>query len=285
MTRFDWYQATIYAPDPTYHGLGMSLMAAWELSDLVQDRGMHGYTQGARIVRGETTLCRLWWGGNPGVNVTSSGEEAPVLAAALKRLGLSYGVTRGDACADWIEEGCFDSLSAHLMQYAKDNGITINQQGDWVRGQARTLYLGSPQSPIRICLYEKGYEQRSKVGGDAPLDWTRLEVRVKPKSNHRMAVAGWEPSEFFSAGWVADALAVLGWNDLQKRAVGTVWKPSDDERSRSVLCRQYGAVMERWASEAGGWDALGVSFKSLMDELRSRDQSAKKAVPASHRID
>lgn len=281
MTRFDWYQATIWAADPSYRGLGQHLLNAWELADLAPDRGMHGYTQGAKIVRGDKTLCRLWWGGNPGVNVTSSGEEAPVLAEALKGLGLSYGVTRVDSCADWIEEGCFDSLSSHLMRFAKDNGITINQQGDWVRGQARTLYLGSPQSPIRICLYEKGYQ----LGGDAPRDWTRLEVRVKPKGEHRAAVAAWSPSDVFAAGWVSDALAVLGWNDLEKRAVGTVWKPSDDERSRSVLCRQYGAVMERWASEVGGWDRLGESFKDLMTELRRRDQASKQAAPAPQRIE
>jgi hypothetical protein len=89
----------------------------------------------------------------------------------------------------------------------------------------------------------------------------------------------------FAAGWVADALAVLGWNDLEKRAVGTVWKPSDDERSRSVLCRQYGAVMERWASEVGGWDRLGESFKDLMTELRRRDQASKQRIPAQQRTE
>ncbi|MFO5615250.1 replication initiation factor domain-containing protein, partial [Klebsiella pneumoniae] len=73
--------------------------------------------------------------------------------------GADYPATRAHACVAWVEEGPFDSLSAHLIAYAKDNGISINQQGDWARGQARTLYLGSPQSPVRICLYEKGYEQ------------------------------------------------------------------------------------------------------------------------------
>lgn len=283
MTRFDWYQATIWAPDPTYQGLGKRLMDAWEFAELVQAKGMHGYTQGANIIRGEHVLCRIWWGGNPGVHVTSSGEDAPVLADALRRLGLSYSIARIDSCADWVEEGCFDSLSAHLIQFAKANRIAIDQRGDWIRGESRTLYLGSDKSPIRICLYEKGYERRAKVGGDAPLDWTRLEVRVKPKGEHRTRMVSWEPSEVFGAGWVADALAVLGWDDLEKRAVGTVWKPSDDERSRSVLCRQYGAVMERWAADAGGWDKLGESFKDLMTELRRRDHMAKKAVPVANR--
>lgn len=274
MTRFDWYQATVYAPDPSYRGFGKVLMDAWELADLAPDRGMHGYTHGAKIVRGDRTLCRLWWGGNPGVNVTSSGEDAPVLAEAMKRIGLSYGVTRVDSCADWIEEGCFDSLSAHLMAFAKDKGITINQQGDWMRGQARTLYVGSPQSPVRICLYEKGYEQRLKHGGDAPLDWVRLEARVKPKGDHRVAVASWKPSQVFSAGWIAEALAALGWDDMQKRAVGTVWRPSDAERSRLALLRQYGNVIAQWAQEAGGWDALGPEVRAALDKVKQESAHA-----------
>ncbi|MNF74321.1 Replication initiation factor [compost metagenome] len=260
MTRFDWYQATVYVPNPQYRGLIDHLSRAWELSDIAPDRGMHGYLHGAKIVRGERRLCTLWWGGNPGVNITSSSEEAPVLAAALRAFGCSYGVTRVDACADWVEEGCFDSLSAHLIAYAQEKGITINQQGDWIRGQARTLYLGSPQSPVRICLYEKGYEQ----GGDAPKDWTRLEVRVKPKGEHKISVASWEPSDVFAAGWVSEALAVLGWDNLEKRAVGTVWRPDDAERSRLALLRQYGPILSLWASEVGSWESLGSTIGAAL---------------------
>lgn len=270
-SRFDWYQATVYVADPSYRGLSSELVKAWDLADLAPDRGMHGYLHGAKVVRGDKTLCRVWWGGNPGVNITASGEEAPVLAELLKRLGLSYGVTRADSCCDWVEEGLFDSLSAHLIQFAQDKSISINQQGDWVRGQGRTIYLGSPQSPIRLVLYEKGYEQ----GGDAPRDWVRLEVRVKPKREHRLAVAGWGSDEFLYCGWVADALAALGWNQLYKRAVGTVWRPSDEARARAALLRQYGAVMERWAVEAGGWDAFGAVLSGQLDAIRSRDQQAE----------
>lgn len=227
---------------------------------------MHGYIHGGKIVRGDRVLCRLWWGGNPGVNITSTSEESPVLAEALRVFGGSYGVTRVDACADWVEEGCFDSLSAHLMAFAQEKGISINQQGDWVRGQARTLYLGSPQSPVRICLYEKGYEQ----GGDAPKDWTRLEVRVKPKGgDNKAAVASWKPSDVFSAGWVSEALAVLGWSDLEKRSVGTVWRQTDAERSRAALLVQYGAIIAQWASEAGSWESMGLEMADAIAKRKS----------------
>lgn len=276
MTRFDWYQATVYAPDPSYAGLIDHLMRVWELVDFAPDKGMHGYTHGAKISRGSHTLCRLWWGGNPGVNITATSEDAPALAEALRTCGIEYHVTRVDACADWIEEGCFDSLSSHLIAFAENQGITINQQGDWVRGQSRTLYLGSPQSPVRICLYEKGYEQ----GGDAPKDWTRLEVRLKPKGAHRNAVASWKPSEVFCSGWVADALAVLGWHDLEKRSVGTVWRQSDAERTRAALLAQYGPALALWAQEAGSWEDLGTLLGQAVVKARpSLGNTAKSSPP------
>lgn len=273
MIRFDWYQATVYAPDPSYRGLLKHLMAAWELVDFAPDKGMHGYTHGGKIIRGETVLCRLWWGGNPGVNITSSSEQAPVLAEALKTFGSSYGVTRADACADWDEEGCFDSLSAHLMQFAEKNGLSINQQGDWVRGQARTLYVGSPNSPVRVCLYEKGWEQRSKGHPDAPVDWVRLEVRVKPKGALKESVARWDAREFFAVGWVSDALQVLGWDSLEKRAVGTLWRPQDYDRSRAALLHQYGATLLHWRSEAGSWEALGAILGEEIVKVKERSHS------------
>jgi len=248
------------------------LLSTWEFTDLAPDRGMHGYTHGAKIVRGERVLARLWWGGNPGVNITATSEDAPALAETLKASRLPFGVTRVDSCADWIEEGCFESLSNHLMVYALEQGISINQQGDWQRGQARTLYLGSPQSPVRICLYEKGYEQ----GGDAPKDWTRLEVRVKPKGQHKLSVASWEARDVFGAGWVPGALKALGWDDLVKRAVGTVWRQNDADRARAALLRQYGAVITQWATEAGSWEALGVLLGGALVGIKNSSDSTNK---------
>lgn len=260
MSRFDWYQATVYATDPKESGLLDALLRAWPMSDVAPERAMHGFTSGARITRGDHKLCHLWWGGNPGINVTATSDDAPMLAKALKRLGLPYGVTRADACSDWVEEGAFESLSNHLIQFAIANRIAINQQGDWSRGEARTLYVGAPQSPIRICLYEKGYEQ----GGDAPRDWTRLEVRVKPKGPARLSVARMEPQELFACGWVHQALLALGWDDYQKRSVGVVWRPSDTERSRRALLKQYGAVIAQWAEESGGWDVFGHAVRDAL---------------------
>lgn len=281
MIRFDYYQATVQAPDPSFAGLLDHLMAAWELVDFVPTGAKHGYLRGGKIVRGSTDLCTVWWGGNPGVNVHTSSDQAPVLASALKTLGLPFGVSRVDSCLDWFEDGCFESLSGHLIKFAQDNRIMINQQGDWVRGQARTLYLGSPTSTARICLYEKGYEQRAKHGGEAPLNWVRLEVRVRPKGAHKIAVSAWEPRDVFAAGWVADALAVLDLDIGEKRSVGTLWKPSDTDRARAAMIVQYGATMSLWAEEIGSWGEFGVVLHDAIADRKKRSvgNTAKSSPP------
>ncbi|MEL3863860.1 replication initiation factor domain-containing protein, partial [Pseudomonas aeruginosa] len=254
--KFDWYQSTVQASDPQACGLVDALQQAWELTDWVPAKNLNGYTYGGAIVRGETTLAHLCWGGNTGINVKTTSADSPVLAEALRgfyeRTGVQHLPTRVDACCDWVEEGLFDSLSAHLIAYAIEHRLAINQQGDWERGQARTLYIGSKDSPVRLVLYEKGYEQ----GGDAPLGWVRLEVRIRPKKEHRFMVSTWGADMCFCAGWVPDALKVLDWDGLQKRAVGTVWRRSDVDRSRAALLKQYGRLLAAWAEEEGGWPEL-----------------------------
>lgn len=274
VARFDWYQSTVQAADPQACGLVDHLLAAWDLADWVPARNLNGYSFGGAIVRGDRTLAHLCWGGNPGINVKTTSDESPVLAAALAEFSgvtrIPHCPTRVDACCDWVEPGLFDSLSAHLIEFAQGNRLAINQQGDWTRGEGRTLYLGSKNSPVRLVLYEKGYEQ----GGDAPRDWVRLEVRVRPKRDHRSVVASWDADQCFCAGWVPDALQVLNWDDLRGRAsVGTVWRRSDAERSRAALLRQYAAVIRDWKTEAAcSWsefgEVLGAALEGEMSTVR-----------------
>jgi len=270
MARWDWYQSTVLVQDPQSSGLVSALLEAWPLSDWAPAKNLNGYLYGGQIRRGDRTLCHVCWGGQAGVNCKTTSDESPVLAAALRGFGKQHMPTRVDACVDWEEEGFFDSVSAALIQFAQDNRLAINQQGDWVRGEARTLYLGSKDSPVRLVLYEKGYEQ----GGDAPKDWVRMEVRVRPKREHRAAVATWEPGHAFEAAWVPAAVRVLGWDSLVKRSVGTVWKRSDADRARAALVRQYGAIIASWASEVGSWEALGPALAKEIERQGSPSLAA-----------
>jgi hypothetical protein len=254
IAKFDWYQSTVAASDPQDCGLVDHLLKAWPLSDYTPGKNLNGYHRGAYIKRGDRVLCHICWGGQPGINLKTTSDESPVLAEALRTFRIPHAPTRVDSCVDWVEEGLFDSIAAHLIQFAQDNRLKISQQGDWVRGMGRTLYLGSPDSPVRLVLYEKGYEQ----GGGAPLDWVRLEARIRPKSAHRPMVANWDASDVFRSQWLPDALQALGWDDIHGRAsLGTVWRKSDEERARAALMKQYGAILAKWAADSGGWDSFG----------------------------
>lgn len=273
--KFDWYQSTVAIQCPQDSGLVDHLLKAWPFSDWGPAKNLNGYTQGGAISRGGRVLCHVCWGGQIGVNCKTTSDESPVLAEALRTFGKVHLPTRVDSCIDWVEEGLFDSLAGLLTKYAQDNRLAINQQGDWIRGEGRTLYVGSKDSPVRLVIYEKGYEQ----GGDAPRDWVRMEARIRPKREHRHMVASWDASMVFCAQWLPDALQALGWDDLHGRAsIGTVWRKSDEERARAALVKQYGAVMARWAADSGGWDSFGAVVRDEITKAQSAPQGLPHAV-------
>jgi hypothetical protein len=257
MAKFDWYQCTFHELSPL--DVMRSIEKAYPFALIEPDAAKNGYRVGHVFKQGDEVLARVWWEGNPGVHVITTSANAHKLAPLLRGLG-GHQVTRLDACEDWIESGLFDRLSAHLTGFAVANGIKIEQQGDWVRGVGRTLYLGARSSTVRLVLYEKGYE----CGGD--LDWVRMEVRCRPKGLiARMLVSEWLPGDAFGAAqWLVEALEGIGWGHLQAQSIGTVYRPSDDERARLVLIKQYGAVLRRWHEQAGGLEAFSLE---LMDQL------------------
>ena len=257
MSRFDWYQATVHGlTEVVLTAVNNALLNVFDLSDFAPSTPLNGYTHGAVIRRGDTVFASIFWGGNRGVNVKGTGENAPQISKALRSLPYRHRVTRVDSCVDWVESGLFDRLASSLIAFALEHDIKINQQGDWERGQARTLYLGAPSSTVRLVLYEKGYES----GGDS--DWVRLEARVRPRGDHGYLVATWSPDDVFRASrWLVGALECIGWDGLIARSVGTVWRPSDLDRAKLALIRQYRRTLLSWADQVGGWDMLAVELQ------------------------
>jgi len=154
-----------------------------------------------------------------------------------------------------------------LMSYAVANGIKINQVGDWERGKARTLYLGSRKSAVQLVMYEKGYET-----GSSDLDWVRLEVRVYPKKDKGYQAAAFEPNEFFGTTWVAGAIKRCGLGRFKRLELGTVYRPSDAERARRALCKQYGNVLLEWIDESASPTAFTDKLHSMIEESRTINQ-------------
>lgn len=260
MVRWDWYQATVTAATVGQVSGRLVAHPAAEMADLIPARGMHGYDHGAELRRGDHVLARLWYGGNPGINVTGSGEDAPfvaeVLAAGRTGNGWIVRPTRVDACYDKVEPDLFDRWSQALLRFAEAKGIQTNFQGDWLHSRARTLYLGSPKSTTRLVIYEKGYQLNADPA------WVRLEVRVKPDRHARAKVATWQPSDAFRASrWLVQALDAIGWRTEPVDPVGTIRVPSDAERARHALITQYARTLDRWAADLGGWQALAATLQ------------------------
>jgi len=267
MARWDWYEATA-------HGVEAEDIAAAvqkhvpDFTDVEQVTPKYGYVHGLRLLDSDKeTLCQIWWGGNPGTHFVATGEKAPLLCEAVKEKGISHRVTRADSCVDWVgDPDRFDRIARHLLDFATENGrLRISQVGNWEQGKERTLYIGSKKSPVMIRLYEKGHQ----MGTDPT--WVRLEVVVRPKGDRGYEVAQWEPSQAFGASaWLVTALERLGWDDLQKESIGTVWRPSNAQRARMALVKQYGSTLQEWVDEIGGWE-------NLPDAIAETAELAQKA--------
>jgi hypothetical protein len=68
--------------------------------------------------------------------------------------------------------------------------------------------------------------------------------------------------------------AIGYFHNLKSKALGTIWRPSDSDRARAAMLKQYGAVIRQWAAESLTLEEFAT------DLLRAVDQSA---VPHSAR--
>lgn len=255
MAKFDWYQTTVKTSNPQESGLVDAILSAYPLTDYAPCSPQNGYSFGGKFMRGSSLVCRLSWGGQPGVNVTATSDNAPALSEALRSLHIAHSPTRIDTAIDWEEAGLFESLAGGLVAFAQERRLSIMQVGDWINGKGRTLYLGSKDSVVRLVLYEKGFEQ----GCTHRPNWVRLEARIRPKGDSRAHAMLFDPMDVFACGWLSDALDAINFDHgLSKRSIGTLWRKSDTERARAALLKQYGAIMTAWADELGGWPELGV---------------------------
>jgi hypothetical protein len=266
--KFDWFQTTFYGSCPTQSGLISDLFDHYDLVDFVPSKNLNGYHFGGSIKRGDQTLLHLCWGGQLGINAKATSHHAIEFHRFLKKTGREHSPTRLDACEDWFQEGFFDKVSKKLLSFANENRLTINQQGDWHNKKGRTLYIGSPTSPIRLVVYEKTQERLSAGAQDVPEHWVRVEVRFRPKGDlTRSIVANAEPDQIFCIGWVSGALKKIGYSNIKKLAIKTSWKPSETNKARLALIKQYKNVMLSWAEELDGWDNFGLEIEQKIIEF------------------
>jgi hypothetical protein len=271
VAKFDWFQTTFFESCPTKSGLIRDLLDFYDLADFAPAKNLNGYHYGGAIKRGDQTLLHICWGGQGGINAIATSHHAIEFYDFLKKTGRQHSPTRLDACVDWFQQGFFDKVQKKLLNFATQKGLVINQQGDWHNKQGRTLYIGSSTSRIRLVVYEKTQERLSAGAHDVPEHWVRVEVRYRPKGDlYRSSAAFATPDQIFSAGWVADALKKIGYSKIEPLAVDIAWKPSETNKARLALIKQYKNVMISWAQELDGWDNFGYEIEQKIIELERK---------------
>lgn len=256
MPKFDQYNCTFHEVDPLE--IVRLIERAFPFAQITPDRPKFGYLTGQVVTLGGDPVCRVWWDGNPGVHVICHSHHAEKLAPLLRGYA-GHELVRADACLDLCDEGYFDSLSAYFIDFAKVNKLTINQLGDWARGQSRTLYIGSRTSTYMLRIYEKGWQ----TGGDK--NWVRVEAEIKPKGEvmRRTASTMTAKELLWCSKWGAAALEGFGWEKMLSKTIGTVYRPSDDERARLAIQKQYGQILKRWFDESGDPSVFAAELLEL----------------------
>jgi len=279
MVRFDAYTATTTeANHDDLLGLLVESAAGGDLGRLTgitfqQGKGFHTFAE--RIAVKDRTgdeVGSIMWGGRQGERVFMEvkGEHTP---ACVKRLRerFPHRCTRVDVCADWDAPGAFERLLGPVLAVKEAHRLQGERRGDWddFPELGRTMYLGSPASPIRSRLYEKGkqpeYRHLSRP------DWARLELQVRPEKDAKEAFAKLEPVDVWGASrWTRDLAARVLQAHVDPHPAGTTWRETQRDRALSFMCKQYGAHLMSLASDLGGWDCLGLTLGEIIKNQRER---------------
>jgi DNA relaxase NicK len=229
----------------------------------------------------ERRLALVMWDGKRKPHVFAEGTESydsPVLWNALReRCAGLWTPSRIDPALDFEDPDWFDVLSAALIDIAQRRRMELNHKGDWTRGKARTLYVGSRESGFYIRLYE--YRDHHGYGPAV-----RLEVEIKLKPEHRAKLAAAMPDELLGLSPVVHELLTRIGMDVSRFPVTNGSKPPPSiDRDLAYLARQALPALLRVAaalgSEAAVMDALkhyARDSEAVRDALRTRDYCIKE---------
>lgn len=262
--RFDWYSATSKVP---YAEVLSTLAGTVPGVAIDNARPLYGYRQAVSVKAGGDLAASIMWGGpsmGEGCHIQASGINAHSIAQALREQLPGHVVTRADVAHDIVEPGVFDRYTNHALAVADAHAIKVQHQGDWHRAQdGRTLYVGAASSPVRMRIYEKGIQ----LGQDR--DWVRAEAQVRPKGTAaRVWAAKAAPEQFFGvSSWLLEFAkqVAISLDETDRKAMGTVYVPSSDERAYAWMLRQYGSVLSRMLEDLGSAEMVG---RQLFDDLR-----------------
>lgn len=255
--KFDWYQASVPDVDPAV------VMATLSNSDYYgqweENRPAKGYDVGLQFVVAGDVLYRINHGGQNaqyGANVSASGRSADKLATVIREHFPRHRVSRLDSCVDYHHKDVYDYLRSRALVIAKEQKVQVREivkplaESD----DGRTLYLGAPSSAVSMRIYEKGKQLGQ---GD---EWVRAELQVRPQKSTKDTVASLSAVELWGIAKWSHAFAIQMGHDNLTRVDPHIYQPSDHDRAKRFMLKQYRKVFEQMFLTHGSWDTVGVQI-------------------------
>lgn len=267
--RFDWYAGTVQGLENPMVMVG-TFRELLPVSEVQEARGLHGYRQRFRLLgRDGSELASVMVGGIEYPHAWASGQDTPAFVEAFRTAYPVHRVTRMDAAEDFDSEGSYLQLRGVCKAVRERTGVKGREIVPDQPEDGRTYYLGSPSSPVRTRLYEKGLQERARTIGDPKAisaNWTRLEAQVRPQKAARDTAATATPEQAWGyAQWLQTLAAESMGLDIP-RVQGRVWQPSDDERAMAFMVSQYAGHLDRLRRDLGDWACVGLQLGQMVQD-------------------
>ncbi|MEE0972161.1 MAG: replication initiation factor domain-containing protein [Bifidobacterium ruminantium] len=268
--HLDWASLTVQLPpERIVDAIRRKVRGAWNIR--VATPKNRGYSEAFEVLdTSADPLCTVEAGASHGWNlVTATGTQPNVEVLEAVRMLAAHGAaaraTRLDSAID-VFGGDFDQLAGLVEMAAKKpkNGAPVRSFERWDSPTGRTLYVGSRAAAVRVRVYEKGAEQRSKGNTDAPLDWVRLELQWRPSGAQRTVALDYAPEKIWGASaWTADVAQQMLHADVQH--VAATPEMTSFEQSYEWLCKSASGIfcraVERFGLAAVVADLTGESLE------------------------
>ena len=211
----------------------------------------NGYKHAAQLVADNIVYATISWGGvNPRPFVQSTGGVSENVMNVLRRLPWPHTVSRMDSAIDFFGGTSFDTLVSIILGILDSHSFVgtvpkISQVGDWIHGQARTLYVGSRTSRCFVRVYEKTAERRAKGDTNVPDDWVRVELEYKPLNKvGKRELSTLTPDACWGAsGWTRAVYARICSLENVSPLTAPLPKKSKLAKAVTALFRQYGNTL------------------------------------------
>lgn len=272
--KFDWYEASV---DDTPRAVIEAINSI--RPDLVERPCKPHRLYAAALafdLDGSQWLDISYGGHNGTPHVRATSNAADELAACLRGFWpRSHTVSRVDVAADFDAPGLFDTFHASARDIALPSRVATSRAGDWDGpNPSRTFYVGSPTSPYRVRIYEKGRQQQilnPLVADTFSPEWVRVEAQVRPKQRAGKLLAATASKEALWGGsrWGVALASVLLHLDAPRLKIGTNRAVPDRDRSYHWFLRNNRRMLEELAANHG-WHDLGPLLRDDLARLRKQ---------------